>query len=237
VIYLYPIVSKPIIPLFGHTRLKGSFLRAHPRPLRRMLCLERVFAGLAIVACLLSFACSVLAQTGAETAPADLDQMVHNAAIVLRGHVVSAAMEPHPQFPNLQTVVVTIAVEKVMKGQAPSTYSFRQFVWNPREPSVSGDYRKSTELLLFLNPVSTYGLTSPVGLDQGRFRVVRDSKGQSYAINGRSNIGLFSEVVSKASARGLALSRPVQAMAATRQGQVPLDTLEDAITALARGRS
>jgi hypothetical protein len=202
-----------------------------------MLCLERVFAGLALVVCLLSFACSALGQARAQTAPADLDQMVHNAATILRGHIVSAVMEPHPQFPNLQTVVVTIAVEKVLKGQAPSTYSFRQFVWDAREPAISGDYRKSTELLLFLNPVSTYGLTSPVGLEQGRFRVVRDSKGQAYAINGRSNIGLFSEVVNKASARGLALSRPVQAMAATRQGQVPLDALEDAITALARGRS
>lgn len=199
--------------------------------------MERVFTGLALVVCLLSFAHSASAQSSAQTAPADLDQMVHNAATILRGQIVSAAMEPHPQFPNLQTVVVTIAVKKVLKGRAPSTYSFRQFVWDAREPSISSDYRKSTELLLFLNPVSTYGLTSPVGLEQGRFRVVRDSKGQAYAINGRSNIGLFSEVVNKASARGLALSRPVQAMAATRQGQVPLGALEDAIIALAKGRS
>ena len=125
----------------------------------------------------------------------------------MRGHVVSAVVEPHPQFANLQTVLVTVSVAKVLKGNAPALFTFRQFVWDARDVAEAAGYRKSSELLLFLNPVSEYGLTSPVGLDQGRFRIVRDAKkGIAYAVNGRSNLGLFTDVESKAALRGIAIS-------------------------------
>jgi hypothetical protein len=41
---------------------------------------------------------------------------VQRAGTIVRGNVVSATVEPHPQFPNLQTVVVTLSVSKVLKG-------------------------------------------------------------------------------------------------------------------------
>lgn len=121
----------------------------------------------------------------------------------------------------------------MFKGQAQATYTFRQFLWDVRDTADTAGYRKSGELLLFLNPVSPYGLTSPVGLDQGRFRILRDSKGKAVAINGRANLGLFNRVLGKASSRGLSFSRQAQAMMAKPAGQVPLDALEDAITTLA----
>jgi hypothetical protein len=185
-----------------------------------------------ITVLLLSLASAAFAQDGAQTAPAALDQLVESSATILRGHVISAVAEPHPQFANLQTVLITISVIKVMKGQAPSIYTFRQFVWDPRDVADTAGYRKAGELLLFLNPVSQYGLTSPVGLDQGRFRVIRDTKGRGFAVNGRGNFALFDQVSNKASTRGITLSRQAQSMMAKSGGLASLDSLEETIAAL-----
>lgn len=51
----------------------------------------------------------------------------------MRGNVASVVLEPHPQFANLQTVVVRIAVATTFKGQAGSTLTFRQYVWGTKE--------------------------------------------------------------------------------------------------------
>jgi hypothetical protein len=196
----------------------------------------RLVASLATVLTLISsvvlFDSPALAQHGAQTAPADLGDMVQGAGTILRGHVISATVETHPQFRNLQTVVVTISVLKVLKGEAANTYTFRQFVWDARDVGDAAGYRKSGELLLFLNPVSPYGLTSPVGLDQGRFRILRDPKGKAFALNGRDNFGLFGQVLSKAASRGVLFSQQTQAMMLKPGGKVPLESLEDAITTL-----
>lgn len=176
------------------------------------------------------------AQHGATTAQANLDQLVQQAHTIVHGYVVSAVMEPHPQFSNLQTVVVTIKVERALKGSAGTTLVFRQFVWDARDVPTLAGYRKSEELLLFLGPVSEYGLTSPVGLEQGRFRILRDAKGNRTAINGRANLGLFDQLPSAIAARGLAPSPEAAALLTQPRGPLPLTALEDLIQTLAGGQ-
>jgi hypothetical protein len=171
-------------------------------------------------------------QGGANTAPADLETLVHGAQTIVRGQVTSAKVEPHPQFPNLQTVIVTLTVNKTLKGDVASTITFRQYLWDARDLPIFGGYKGAGELLLFLNPVSPYGLTSPVGLEQGRFRILRDAKGNRYALNGRGNLGLFSQVETKAASRGLTFSKSVKDMLAKPSGQVPLDVFEEAVHTL-----
>jgi hypothetical protein len=182
--------------------------------------------------CALFIAASAFAQVGANTAPADLDRLVQGAQFIVRGHVISARVEPHPLFPNLQTVVVTLSVARVLKGEASSTMTFRQFLLDVRDVPVFAGYKGAGELLLFLNPVSPYGLTSPVGLEQGRFRILRDAKGNRFALNGRGNFGLFDQVASKASSRGLVFSKTIRETLAKPAGQVPLDDFEQVIHAL-----
>jgi hypothetical protein len=188
---------------------------------------------LAMNVCLL--AASTVAQRTATVAPASLDKLVETADTILRGSVVSTVVEPHPEFPNLQTVVVTITVYEVLKGQSGKTFTFRQLDLNARD-LPGGGYGKSQELLLLLNPVSPYGLTSPAGLEQGRFRVLRDGKGNRIAVNGRNNVGLFTEVANKARSHGVALSARAKAMLAKPSAQASLDDLEDAIRSLAGTR-
>jgi hypothetical protein len=162
--------------------------------------------------------------------------MAQQAQTIVRGHVASARIEPHPQFPHLRTVVVTLNTGRVLKGTAEATYTFRQFIWDARDAADAAGYRKADELLLFLNPVSQYGLTSPVGSEQGRFRIERDAQGNARARNGRGNAGLFNQVAGKANARGIALSPRAQSMMTQPAGRATLESLEDAIQALAVGQ-
>ncbi len=191
------------------------------------------YLSLALVTCLLILYRPVplLAQS-ARTATADLTQLVQNAHTIVRGQVLSTKIEPHPQFPNLQTVVVTFAVTKLLKGEPTSTLVFRQYFWDPTDLHSAAGYKKAGELLLFLNPVSPYGLTSPVGLEQGRFRILRDAKGNRYALNGRGNAGLFTHVADIALSRGATLSKPATLMLARPADQAPLDVFEETILAL-----
>ena len=62
-------------------------------------------------------------QEGAMVRPENLAQMADEAATILRGRIVSVRMEPHPQLTNLQTVLVTLQVDQVLKGQPAQTFS------------------------------------------------------------------------------------------------------------------
>jgi len=118
-------------------------------------------------------------ERSARTVPVGLDQLTQRAQTIVRGSAVSAVVEPHPQFKNLLTVVVSVRVDQTLKGAPQKTLTFRQYIWDQRDRLGAAGYRKGEELILLLGPVSQYGLTSPVGLEQGRFRVLRDAKGTS----------------------------------------------------------
>ncbi len=175
------------------------------------------------------------AQRGALTVARGLDQLTQEAELIVHGSVRSAKVEPHPQFPNLMTVVISFDVQDTLKGKAQKSIQFRQYVWDIRDQGDKARYGKGEELLLMLGPVSKYGLTSPVGLEQGRFRIVRDRNGQATAINGRGNAGLFQQTEARARAQGIKLSVRQSALIHQQQpGPVPLSDLKDAIRTFAR---
>jgi len=171
-------------------------------------------------------------QEMANVSQANLTYLADNAQTIVRGHVVSAVLEPHPQFQNLQTAVVTIAVAKTFKGPSVPTMTFRQYVWNVKDALGAGGYQKSEEILLFLNPTSLYGLTSPVGMEQGHFHVLKDSRGNRFVLNGRGNLGLFTDVLTKSMARGVVFSAQAKVMLAKNGGRASLEALEETIQAL-----
>ena len=129
----------------------------------------------------LLFACIVAApvwaQRGALTMPRNLNQLTDRAADIVRGTVVSARVEKHPEFTNLDTVVVTLRVRETLKGQAQGTFTFRQYIWDIRDTQDAAGYAKGQDMLLLLIAPSAHGLSSPAGMDQGKFRIERDRSG------------------------------------------------------------
>ena len=177
------------------------------------------------------------AQRGAITAPRNLAELVAQSDTIVRGRVVLALLEPHPQLKHLSTVVVTLQVEETLKGNPAKTLTYRQFIWDVRDRYDAAGYRKGQRLLLLLNPTTPYGLRSPAGLEQGRFRLQRNAGGRQFALNGAANAGLFREVAGRLEARGLsteaALSRR---LAERRPGPVEVEGLLALIRALVRIR-
>jgi hypothetical protein len=164
------------------------------------------------------------------TVPRNLGELTQQAQTIVRGHVVSARVERHPQLTNLHTVVVTLRVEEALKGNPPQFLTFRQFIWDVRDRFDAAGYAKGQELLLLMNAPTKYGLSSPAGMEQGRFRVLHDARGNKTAVNGYGNSQLFHQLPQQMKSQGVQLSAPTAALVAKPGGgAVPLDQLEEVI--------
>jgi hypothetical protein len=192
-----------------------------------------VFRLCAAVLCL---CCISQAQFGARTVARPLDKLVDESALIVRGYVVSAEIQPHPELNNLNTVVVSMRITDTYKGTSRKSLVFRQYVWNAVSPDAASGYGKGQELILLLRPVSEYGLTSPAGLEQGRFTVSAQARNREVlAVNGRGNAGLFDHLKQEIQARGLQVSPRLTALADRQQtGAVRVEDLEDLIRVLVR---
>ena len=169
-------------------------------------------------------------QRGGITLPRNLEQLIAQSSLILRGRVLEARVEPHPTLKNLSTVLVTLRVYEVIKGDAAENLTFRQFIWDARDRLNAAGYVKGRELLLFLNPPTKLGFSTPAGLEQGRFRILRDHLGREYAVNGHGNFGLFADIADEARARGLRLSpRALSLLEEFPKGPVLLNSLRDLI--------
>ena len=195
------------------------------------------FLAFLLIAPLL-FSPNASAQSGLFAVSRSLDQLIDESDLVVRGYVISIRLEPHPQFRNLRTVLVSMSISNTYKGTARKSLVFRQYVWGDSSQASASGYQKGEELILLLRPVSQYGLTSPAGLEQGRFTVIADNKsGQKIAVNGRGNIGLFDQLQQRARSRGLQLSaRSAAIVSQPHPGSLPVDALEDLIRIFARTR-
>jgi len=185
----------------------------------------------AILTLVLALLCPLLfSQRGAITLQRTLPELVAQSGVIVRGHVVSAHVEPHPQYANLMTVVVTISAEVSLKGNPGASFTFRQYIWDERDVMQAAGYRKGQEWLLLMNPVNSNGLTSPVALEQGRFQVFRNTAGAVTVANGRANAGLFTGAAAQAQrSKGTFTNRAMQMMRTPSKGPVALQDLEDAI--------
>lgn len=171
------------------------------------------------------------AQDGALTVARNLDQLTNRSAVILRGNVVGARLEEHPELRGLDTVVVTMHVREALKGQVGSTYTFRQYVWGVSGRANQGGYHKGQDLLLLLIAPSRYGLSSPAGHDQGRFQVLRDNAGREIALNGHGNFRLFDGMSHQLAKDGVALS-PASSRLLSSPDRGPVEIAE--LTALIR---
>jgi hypothetical protein len=194
--------------------------------------MKRILLLILLLAC----AAPALAQRGALTIPRNLDQLTNRSAVIVRGTVISAQVEKHPELSGLNTVVVKLRVQETLKGQAKDTFTFRQYVWDIRDRVDAGGYRKGQDLLLLMIEPSRYGLSSPAGLEQGRFLISRDSAGRETALNGHGNLKLFDGVRARTTEKGIALSpRSLSMMQKQDKGPVDLRDLTVLIRELVLG--
>ncbi|MGE0029852.1 MAG: hypothetical protein AB7T20_01870 [Steroidobacteraceae bacterium] len=171
------------------------------------------------------------AQQSALIVPRNLEQLTGNSAAIVRGSVISVRLEKHPELTNLDTVVVTLRVRETLKGQASDDFVFRQYIWGIRDRMNALGYKKGQDVLLMMIAPSRYGLSSPAGVEQGRFRIERDASGREFAVNSHDNLRLFDGVGAQIAKEGAVLS-PASASLVLRHRRGPVELRE--LTALIR---
>jgi hypothetical protein len=123
--------------------------------------------------------------------PVNLSYLSRRADIIVQGRVVQVSHENLPGYSNIPTVRVSLEVENMLRGPDVSTYTFRETLIGLKAQADKKTYRVGQRILVFLPSPSRYGLSSPVGIEQGRFRIAIDSTGEETITNGIDNAGLF----------------------------------------------
>jgi hypothetical protein len=199
---------------------------------------SQAFFYLLVVLSFLPWAPPASTQSDALTLPRNLAQLVDESELIVQGRVTSVTLEPHAQLNNLQTVVVTLQVEETLKGAAPASYTFRQAAIGRREQQQMMGYRVGQRLLLTLIRPSFYGLSSPAGMQQGRFSIAAGPNGKLHASNGVSNAGLFRGLETQLQASGTHISPEIHGMIAQQKTEpLPLDQLKILIRSIATRNS
>jgi hypothetical protein len=155
--------------------------------------------------------------------PVNLAYLSQRADVVVQGRVANAVHESLPGYPNIPTVKVTLKVENMMRGPTGDTYTFREVFVGLRARVGGKRYTPGQQLLLFLTAPSKYGLSSPVGIEQGRFHITRYPGSSPTIINEQSNIGLFRNVAEAARMAGRPLTESQLRIASSERGPVQLN--------------
>jgi hypothetical protein len=177
---------------------------------------------------------------GALAREMNLADLAAFAGTIVHARVLSARVEPHPAYPHLTTVVVTLQVEATWKGHGPAhggAMTYRQFLWDPRDRLAGGGYAKGQDMLLFLTEPGDAGLSAPVGLDQGRIPLGPLVPGvdATPAIGGPIADRLLRNVLPSAAGRGITLASPERALLARAAGRpLALRDAETLVRALTR---
>lgn len=163
----------------------------------------------------------------------NLTDLVQRADIIVQGRVTEVRYEGLPGYPHISTVRVTLAVERMLRGPAGKQYTFREYLLPANRARGKRGYAAGQRLLLFLPEPSRYGLSSPLGGEQGRFRIQPDQRGNTVVANEFGNLGLFNRVAESAAQAGLSLSSDELRVTSTARGPVPLEDFVSLVEQLA----
>ena len=121
--------------------------------------------------------------------PVNLAYLSQRADVIMQGRVTKVVQEPMPGYPNIPTVEITISVDSSLRGTKAKTYTFREVLLGLKHRTGKRAYIVGQQLFLFLPSPSQYGLSSPIGMGQGRFRIAQDARGKATVMNEHSNAG------------------------------------------------
>jgi hypothetical protein len=182
-------------------------------------------AWLLMLAVVLAMAWAAQAQAQFLYRQVALPELSQRAPIIVQGRIVEARYEPHPNYPHVATVLVTLQVEQMLRGPGEQQFSFRELLLFPQAARGKRGYLAGQRLLLFLPAASRYGLSSPLGGEQGRFHIWRDQRGNELVENEFRNAGLFKGLAEAAAQAGVSLSPQQARLAGVARGPVPLEEL------------
>lgn len=119
----------------------------------------------------------------------NLEQLAALSEKVFVGRCLSVGAARDRSGRQVQTV--TFQIEEMLKGEPAEKVTFRQLAASPDGifPELP-QYEVGEEAVVFLSEAGGLGLTAPVGLGQGRFRIETTENGRG-VINGTGNRALF----------------------------------------------
>jgi hypothetical protein len=121
----------------------------------------------------------------------NLELLTERAGRVFSGTCVEVQLTRDPVL-DREVATVTFEVDRVVKGEVAPTVTFRMLAGDEVDGRTGvSAFHPGEEVVLFLYAESTAGLTSPVGMGQGRFTVVRDKHGRAVAANALANRNLL----------------------------------------------
>jgi len=160
---------------------------------------RRVTVGVAVAA--LATILGATPAAASQVRPVNLEQMTERAVLIFAGRCLETGVV-HDAALGREVTVATFEVERAVKGDPGKTVTVRMAVFD----DVSGtpgrpQFETGAEVVLFLYGESRLGLTSPVGLGQGRFDVVTDKAGRRLALNALANRNLLRDLTPEGKAR------------------------------------
>ncbi len=182
---------------------------------RRIFLMSLGAAALAIVLTSYPLAAQVMVRQ------VNLAYLAQRADVIVQGRVSSVSHEHLPGYPNIPTVKVTLEVENMLRGPEAKSYTIRELFVGLRSKQGKSDYIVGQRLLLFLPLPSEYGLSSPIGMGQGRFLI--SANGGGMIANEFGNAGLFQNVERDANAAGKRLTTSQSRIAVVDSGPVALN--------------
>ena len=120
--------------------------------------------------------------------PLNLEQLTARAGHIVVGRCISVRDLPQTAH-GMPVREVTIRVDRALKGGSGPTLTFRMVAPDDSDADLRGvpRFRPGEDLLLFLYPTGRSGLTSPVGLGQGKFVRRMGKHGGEESVNAFGN--------------------------------------------------
>ena len=199
-------------------------------------------AACALVVCLLAAGIPPAPARADQVRLVDLERLTQRAARIFAGRCIESRVEFDAAI-GRDVTTATFLVHRAVKGVSEPTVTVRMLgeaVPATRgRPAATPAFRAGEKVVLFLYAESGLGLASPVGLGQGRFRIVADKHGRERAVNALGNRNLLTGLRPEARARVRLESdagddSAADARIAAREADLDVGMLLDAAAALAR---
>ncbi len=126
----------------------------------------------------------------------NLEEMVTASENIFVGQLVNSREDYiYAAGGEIPITIYTFKVDEALKGAIGITLTIRQVGHRSNPSSLFGHstplYKKGEVLMIFFAGESEIGLTSPVGMGQGVFRVKTDRGAKVSVTNERKNLGLL----------------------------------------------